>query len=125
MRRSKDMKLHHVTMNNFMPYKAQTRIDFPTEDFRNVMLIFGDNMRGKTSILNALRWGFYGRARGRHSQMIPLHELLNKNALSQDDCTFEVHAEFESNGHIYDLRRRAEKRPMVAVPQRPEDFQLQ
>jgi DNA sulfur modification protein DndD len=52
------MKLRQVTMSNFMPYKARTRIDFPMDDYRNVMLVFGDNMRGKTSILNALRWGF-------------------------------------------------------------------
>ena len=119
------MKLHHITMSNFMPYKARTRIDFPTDDYRNVMLVFGDNMRGKTSILNALRWGLYGRALGRHSQEIPLHEILNKDAAAQDDCTFEVHIEFEANGHTFDLRRRAEKRSIVAVPQRPDDFQVQ
>lgn len=119
------MKLHHLTMQNFMPYKARTRIDFPTDDFRNVMLVFGDNMRGKTSILNALRWGFYGRALGRHSLQIPLQELLNKDAAAQDDWTFEIHAEFESNGHVYDLRRRAVKRDMIVAPQRPEDFVVQ
>ena len=118
------MKLHHVTMSNFMPYKARTRIDFPTDDFRNVMLVFGDNMRGKTSILNALRWGFYGRALGRHSQEIPLHEILNKDAAAEGDWTFEVHIEFEANGQTFDLRRRAEKRAMVAVPQRPDDFEI-
>jgi DNA sulfur modification protein DndD len=119
------MKLHHVTMSNFMPYKTRTRVDFPTDDFRNVMLVFGDNMRGKTSILNALRWGFYGHALGRHSQEIALHEILNKDASAQGDWTFEVHVEFDANGHTYDLRRRAEKRPMIAVPQRPDDYQIQ
>lgn len=119
------MKLHHVTMSNFMPYKARTRLDFPTDDFRNVMLVFGDNMRGKTSILNALRWGFYGRALGRHSQEIPLHEILNKDAAAEGEWTFEVHIEFDANGQTFDLRRRAAKRPMVAVPQRPDDFEVQ
>ena len=58
------MKLHSITMKNFMPYKGQARVEFPQDEFRNVMLVFGDNMRGKTSLLNALRWGFY-EARGR------------------------------------------------------------
>ncbi|WP_027582030.1 AAA family ATPase [Bradyrhizobium sp. Ai1a-2] len=119
------MKLHHVTMNNFMPYKAKARLDFPTDEQRNVMLVFGDNMRGKTSILNALRWGLYGRALGRHSLEIPLHEILNKDAAAEGDWTFEVHIEFEANGQTFDLRRRADKRAMVAIPQRPEDFQVQ
>lgn len=119
------MKLNSVTMKNFMPYKGQTRLDFPQDEFRNVMLVFGDNMRGKTSLLNALRWGFYDRAVGRHSMTIPLHELLNKEAALEGDGTVEVQIEFEANGHEYDLRRRAEKRATVAVPQRPEDFQSQ
>jgi DNA sulfur modification protein DndD len=62
---------------------------------------------------------------GRHSQEIPLHELLNKDAAAQGEWMFEVHIEFEANGQRFDLRRRAEKRAMVAVPQRPEDFQMQ
>ena len=117
------MKLTRLTMRNFMPYKGQTIIEFPTDDFRNVMLIFGDNMRGKTSILNALRWGFYDRAIGRHSSVIPLHELPNKDAALEGDWTVEVRIQFEANGDQYDLRRRAEKKIIVATPQRPEDFQ--
>lgn len=117
------MKLYSITMKNFMPYKGQSRVDFPRDEFRNVMLVFGDNMRGKTSLLNALRWGFYDRAVGRHSIPIPLHEILNKEAAMEDDWTVEVHIEFEANGHTYDLRRRAEKRATVGTPCRPEDFQ--
>ena len=62
------MKLHRLTATNFMPYKGQQTVDFPTDDARNVMIVFGENERGKTSLLNALRWGFYGRAIGRHSR---------------------------------------------------------
>lgn len=119
------MKLLTITMQNFMPYKGQTRLEFPQDDFQNVMLVFGDNMRGKTSLLNALRWVFYGRAVGRHSIQIPLHELPNKEAASEGNWTVEVHVTFEANGHTYDLRRRAEKRSMVSVPSRPEDFVAQ
>ncbi len=82
-------------------------------------------MRGKTSLLNAIRWGFYQRAIGRHSQPIPLQEIPNKDAALEDDWTVEVHIVFEANDHVYDLRRRAEKRSLVSVPQRPDDFQIQ
>ena len=119
------MKLRQLTLRNFMPYKGQTQIDFPTEEFRNVMLLFGDNMRGKTSFLNALRWGFYGEVIGRHSIPIPFQEVPNKEAASEGDWTVEVFITFEANGHSYDLRRRAEKRPNVAKPQRPDDFVTQ
>ncbi|MBD3761922.1 MAG: hypothetical protein IE929_14330 [Rhizorhabdus sp.] len=109
-------------MNNFMPYKGRSQIEFPTDDFRNVMLVFGDNMRGKTSLLNALRWGFYGEVIGRHSLPIPFQEVPNKEAAASGDWTVEIFIEFEANGHEYELRRRAEKRANVPFPQRPEDF---
>jgi len=119
------MKLLSLTTKNFMPYKGDSRIEFPKDDFRNVMLVFGDNMRGKTSLMNAIRWGFYQRALGRHSQTIALHKILNDEAALESEWIFEVRIEFEADGHSYDLRRRAEKRSIVAVPERPEDFQVQ
>ena len=33
--------------------KGEHTINFPQHDTQNVMLLFGDNMRGKTSFLNA------------------------------------------------------------------------
>ena len=116
------MKLHSLTARNFMPYKGEIELTFPQDEQRNVMIVFGDNMRGKTSILNAIRWAFYGEAMGRHSRPIPLHEIVNKDAILADDWRVEVHVKFEANGHTYDLRRLAERRPLVAAPSKPEDF---
>lgn len=119
------MKILSVAMTNFMPYKGECRIDFPTDEHRNVMIIFGDNMRGKTSFLNALRWGFYGRAYGRHLREIPLNDLLNKDAASAGNYCMEVRIRFEADGHSYSLHRRADRREHVGIPSRPEDFSVQ
>lgn len=116
------MKLHSLRARNFMPYKGAMELAFPQDEQRNVMIVFGDNMRGKTSILNAMRWAFYGEALGRHSRPIPLQEIVNKDAALVDDWRVEVHVKFDANGHAYDLRRVAERRNMVAKPSRPEDF---
>lgn len=116
------MKLHSLTARNFMPYKGEMELTFPQDEQRNVMVVFGDNMRGKTSILNAIRWAFYGEAVGRHSRPIPLQEIVNKDAALVDDWRVEVHVKFDANGHAYDLRRVAERRQMVATPSKPEDF---
>ncbi|MFN4156484.1 MAG: AAA family ATPase [Paracoccaceae bacterium] len=116
------MKLHSLRARNFMPYKGEMELAFPQDEQRNVMIVFGDNMRGKTSILNAMRWAFYGEALGRHSRPIPLQEIVNKDAALVDDWRVEVHVKFDANGHAYDLRRVAERRNMVAKPSRPEDF---
>lgn len=119
------MKLVKLSMENFMPYKGRTSIAFPTDERKNVLLIFGDNMRGKTSLLNAIRWGFYEKALGRHLRELPLHELHNKEAGDEGDWTMEVRIEFEADGHSYNLLRRATKKAIVARPSRPEDFDVE
>lgn len=118
------MKLISLSMNNFMPYKGKNEIVFPQGEQRNVMVVFGDNMRGKTSFLNALRWVFYGKALGRHLREIPLQDILNKEAAVEGDFTIEVSVDFEADGTKYNLRRYATKKPMVAKPSRPEDFEV-
>ena len=109
-------------MKNFMPYKGEQKIMFPQDSSRNVMVIFADNMRGKTSILNAVRWVFYGRALARHLREIDLHLLLNTEAKLEGNCEMEVSVQFEADGHRYDLRRRSTKKTLVATPDKPEDF---
>lgn len=116
------MKLHSLTARNFMPYKGEMKLAFPQDEQRNVMIVFGDNMRGKTSILNAIRWVFYGEAVGRHSRPISLQEIVNKEAALADDWRVEVHVKFDANGHSYDLRRIADRKRLVATPSKPEDF---
>jgi DNA sulfur modification protein DndD len=118
------MKLLSLWMSNFMPYKGEHRIDFPTEPNLNVMVVFGDNMRGKTSILNALRWVFYRREYGRHLHEIPEHRLLNSEAAAEGDFTMEVRVRYEADGHQYDLRRRMTRKDHVAIPSRPEDMSV-
>ena len=116
------MKLVHLAATNFMPYKETISVDFPTDDYRNVMIVFGDNMRGKTSLMNALRWGFYGKAMGRHSRPILLPDIVNLDAAREDNWCVEVVLRFESEGCTYELRRRAERKAHVATPTRTEDF---
>lgn len=118
------MKLLKLTCTNFMPYKGTMSLSFPRASERNVMVIYGDNMRGKTSLLNALRWGFYGKALGRHSRELPLQDLINKEATLEGDWSMETCIAFEDSGHTYEYRRRATKHTLVSKPSRPEDFEI-
>lgn len=119
------MKILCVTMINFMPYRGETRVDFPTDEYRNVMLVFGDNMRGKTSFLNAIRWCFYGKSYGRHLREIPLNELLNKDAATSGDFCMAVRIRFEADGHSYKIHRRVDRKQHVGIPSRPDDFKIE
>lgn len=118
------MKLKRLFMYNFMPYKGGAVLEFPQDESRNTLIVFGDNMRGKTSLLNAIRWTFYGYAYGRHLRKIPLHMLPNREAVNEGTWKMETRIEFEANGSQYDLRRVATLKNWVVKPERPEDIQV-
>lgn len=117
------MKLQEIVIQNFMPYKGEQKIEFPQHDTQNVMLLFGDNMRGKTSFLNSIRWGFYGVALGRHMRLIPRTNLINSIAASEDDWSMSIRLKFSHEGKQYELRRLLNKKEHVSTPRNDGDFE--
>ncbi len=117
------MKLKELTINNFMPYKGEQRVSFPQHETQNVMLLFGDNMRGKTSFLNAMRWGFYGNAVGRHLRVIPRINLVNIEAATDGDWSMSIVLKFSEAGKEFEIRRRIEKKSHVSQPKQDADFE--
>lgn len=55
------MKFHALELENFGPYFGLNVIDLSTTEGARIVLIHGENMRGKTTILNAIKWCLYGR----------------------------------------------------------------
>ena len=118
------MKLLKLTVKNFMPYKGEQSILFPQDASRNVLIVYGDNMRGKTSLLNAIRWGLYGKAFSRHKALIGLEKILNSEAAKEGDGEFSVEIKFEAGLHQYDLFRIAKKKLHVARAENSSDFEV-
>lgn len=116
------MKLLSLTVKNFMPYKGEQKILFPSDPQQNVMLVFGDNMRGKTSFLNAIRWCFYGKALGRHLKEIENIDIVNWDAAAENEWNVQVNLIFENDGHEYDLRRTLQPKEMIYKPKTSNDF---
>ncbi len=106
-----------------MPYKGEQKIEFPQHETQNVMLLFGDNMRGKTSFLNAIRWGFYGLALGRHLREIPRSNLVNSVAASEGDWSMSILLKFTHENRQYELRRKIDKKNHVSIPKTDGDFE--
>jgi DNA sulfur modification protein DndD len=119
------MMLIDLEMFNFMPYRGKHRLAFPTVRARNVMVVLGANMRGKTSLLNAIRWCFYGEALDRQLNPISLPLIVNSDAADEGEWRVSVYVSFEANGNTYDLRRVATLRELVARPRRDEDFTIE
>lgn len=55
------MKIKKIAIHNFRIYKGENRIDFDDNVNRNITVIAGRNGYGKTTLLTALVWVFYGR----------------------------------------------------------------
>ncbi len=54
------MILDKVTIENFRQFRGRQELYFSTALDRNVTLVHAENGFGKTALLNALLWGFYG-----------------------------------------------------------------
>ena len=54
------MRINRITINNFRIYKGETSIEF-THKPENITIIAGKNGFGKTTLLTALIWAFYGK----------------------------------------------------------------
>jgi DNA sulfur modification protein DndD len=55
------MKIKKITIHNFRIYKGGNQIDFDNNANKNITVIAGRNGYGKTTLLTALVWVFYGR----------------------------------------------------------------
>lgn len=112
--------LKGLTLLNFGPFKGRQRIDFAEDE--GVMIVYGENMRGKTSLLNAIRFAFFGRVIGRGSKATSIHEIGNWEEAAEGRYGFQVDLEFESNGHSYKLTRTCQTR--VPTPRGDNDYQV-
>jgi DNA sulfur modification protein DndD len=117
------MKIIETFITNFMPYKGTHRIKFPGDAKGNVMLVFGDNMRGKTSFLNAIRFAFYGSIKDRNLAKVPLLEAINSEARREGNWEMSVRMTFEHLGACYDLRRTVRKKTNIFIPKKDSDFE--
>jgi DNA sulfur modification protein DndD len=119
------MFISNLSMRNFMPFMGEHALDIPLDKSRNVVLVFGDNMKGKTSLLNAIRWAFYGKANDRYGVAIPLQRLVNQDAAADGDWSIEVAVRFEHEEESFELVRSATPLKGIATPQRTDDFRIQ
>jgi DNA sulfur modification protein DndD len=115
------MKLIDVTIHNFGPYYGEQRIEFG--DKHPIIVIHGENMRGKTSLLNSIRWVLYGRALNRFGQKMNLLQLLNLDAAQEMDWTMQVKLNFRVEEIIYSLTRAIQLKKASVIPTKDSDFE--
>lgn len=100
------LRVKKLILKDFGPYKDTQEIDFPTDD--GVIVFFGENGRGKTSLLNAIRFAFYDRILGRGSRKIEYEKILNLEAKQEGRTEFSVVLHFDFANKPYELTRVCE-----------------
>ena len=99
------MYLEKIVMTDFMPYIGTQEVDFSVSADAPIILIEGENNRGKSSLFTAIRWCLYGRALDRSSKAVQDQFLLNDNAFELGRDNFEVQLSFKNNDDNYLLTR--------------------
>jgi len=114
------LRIKKITLENFGPFKGVQTIDFP--DTPGVVVVYGENMRGKTTFLNSIRYALYGYVTGRGSHKIDLSKIGNWEAAEEGQLGFKVILEFEHAGAHYELTRSCRPKDGVSSPKASADF---
>lgn len=88
------MKFIKLTLNNFGPYFGVQSLELDVSDSAPIILVYGENERGKTSLLRAIRWCLYGEVLNQGGTLMDEGEFANYDARDSGE-TFEVFVEIE------------------------------
>lgn len=108
------MRLSRVEISNFGPYRGTTEVKLDTQ--RPIIVIHGENMRGKTSFLNAVRWCLYGIVLDRLEIEMPVRRLVNQHVMSESDWTMNVTLDFTVDSDTYQLKRQVQPKSGKSTP---------
>jgi DNA sulfur modification protein DndD len=112
------LHLRRIEVNGFGPFADKQVLDFPSAP--GVVVVYGENMRGKTSLLNAIRYAFFGTVLGRGARVRRLHTISNRELASEGKFGFSVSLDFRYETEDYTLIR--ECAPAVKSPSSDADY---
>ena len=97
------MKLRNISLQNFRQFHGAQEIHIASDPAKNLTLIHAENGIGKTTVLNALLWTFYGIVTKKFEQK---ERLVNFEALNERTNVASVEVGFEHEGTDYLAKRR-------------------
>lgn len=115
------LHLLKMTIINFGPYKGTQEIDFT--DRKGVNIFWGDNGRGKTTLLNAFRYALFGSIQRRNGVLSTLKDMENIEGRDDGIYGFSVVLRMINDGTVYELTRQYRKRDDIDVPVHEEDYE--
>ena len=114
------MRFNKLIMSNFGPFKDAECIDFT--DKNGITIIWGDNGRGKTTILNAFNFLFFHEIRDRKGNTKDYFSYLNKEGYKSGNYTFCVELDISSDDDHLLVKRVVTPRQGISIPQNNDDL---
>ena len=115
------LRFQQIEIENFGAYKGRQVLDFPEDD--GVIVVYGENGHGKTTLLNAFRFALFGKVKREGHEDVGLERIPNIEAARDGDHSFRVVVRFTSGGESYELTRAATSR-VEGVPKSSEEFRV-
>ena len=114
------LTLRRIEIQGFGPYADPAVLEFP--DAPGVTVVYGDNMRGKTSLLNAIFFSFFGEVRARGARRGPL-SASNRDLAAAGQWGFTVTLDVRYDGDEFQIVRAVT--PKVPAPISDDDFTVE
>ena len=115
------LRFTSLTVENFGPFKGSQTIDFTNED--GVTFIWGNNGRGKTTLLNIFRYALFGRFQNRRGADVDLAGMSNIEGRVDGHYDFKVVLRMLNDGKRYELTRQYIVRAGIEVRLKNDDYE--
>ncbi len=114
------LRLKSLHLKDFGAFKGEQGFSLP--DVEGIAVFYGENMRGKTTLLNAFRFALFGKILGRGRRAVSFHDMVNWEARTDGTQSFEVRLSMAYAGADYRLTRTCRSRASADNPERHEDY---
>jgi len=114
------LEFRRLQMTNFGPYKGTQSLEFAGPG--KVTVVYGENMRGKTTIINAIGYALTGVIVGRGSEQQSYHLVGNWEAAEEGEYGFSVTLDFTYEGGEYEVNRSCSLEAGVERPKNDSDY---
>ena len=130
------MLIKTLKMENFRQFRGKTKVDFSLDPEKNVTIILGDNTVGKTTLLQAFNWCFYGKVNFDQRPDFLLNYEVSEEMRNGDQQKVEVEITVLHDGIEYIITRsqryncnggnvRGEAVPTIKVSYKQPDGQTE
>ena len=115
------LRLKSLHLKNFGAFKGEQEFSLPAAE--GVTVFYGENMRGKTTLLNAFRFALFGKILGRGRRAVSFHDMVNWEARSDGVQSFEVQLNLTHAGANYRLTRTCRPKSAAETPANHGDYE--